>query len=161
MTNPDEMAAVTTEPFSTAVSQFHDLISGCDGMAFLIGAGCSRCAGLPLTKELTDKVLGDVEVDCLSKTILASVRDIFSEAADAHIEDYLSEIVDLLAITDRRAERGVNNAVAVRDAQYTSAELRKASNQIKRAIARAIQVQVTISTHQDFVTSVHRPCESR
>ena len=100
MTNAGEMSAVTTEPFSTAVSQFHDLISGCDGMAFLIGAGCSRCAGLPLTKELTEKVLGDAEVDCLSKNILASVRDIFAEAADAHIEDYLSEIVDLLAITD-------------------------------------------------------------
>ena len=158
MTNAGEMSAVTTEPFSTAVSQFYDLVSGCDGMAFLIGAGCSRCAGLPLTKELTDKVLGNAEVDCTSKNILASVRDIFAESADAHIEDYLSEIVDLLAITDRRAERGVNNnAVAVRDAQYTSAELRKASNQIKRAIASAVQMKVNISTHQDFVTSVHRP----
>ena len=158
MANAGEMSAVTTEPFSTAVSQFQDLISGCDGMAFLIGAGCSMCAGLPLTKELTDKVLGDAEVDCLSKNILASVRDIFSEAADAHIEDYLSEIVDLLAITDRRAERGVNNnAVAVKDAQYTSVDLRKASNQIKRSIARAIQVKVNISTHQAFVASVHRP----
>ena len=109
MTNAGEMSEVTTEPFSKAVSQFHHLISGCDGMAFLIGAGCSRPAGLPLTKELTDKVLDDLEVDCLSKTILASVRDTFSEAPDAHIENYLSEIVDLLAITDRRAERGVNN----------------------------------------------------
>ena len=158
MINAGEMSAVTTEPFSTAVSQFHDLISGCDGIAFLIGAGCSRCAGLPLTKELTEKVLGDADVDRLSKDILASVRDIFAEAADTHIEDYLSEIVDLLAIADRRTERGVNNnAVAMRDAQYTSVQLRKASNQIKRAIATAIQVQVSISTHQDFVTSVHRP----
>ena len=158
MTNKNEMSAVTTEPFSTAVSQLRGLISGCDGMAFLIGAGCSKCAGLPLTKELTEKVLGDTEVDGLSKNILASVRDIFAEAADSHIEDYLSEIVDLLAITDRRVERGVdNNAVAVGDVQYTAADLRKASNQIKRAIASAIQEQVNISTHRDFVASVHRP----
>ena len=158
MTNNGALSAVTAEPFSAAVSQFHDLISGCNGMAFLIGAGCSRCAGLPLTKELTDKVLGDAEVDCRSKKILAAVKAIFAEAIDSHIEDYLSEIVDLLAITDRRAERGVNkNTVVLGDAQYTAEELRKASNQIKRAIAGAIEGKVNISTHQDFVTSVHRP----
>ena len=158
MTSAGDMSAVTAELFSTAVSQFHNLISGCDGMAFLIGAGCSTCAGLPLTKELTEKVLGDAQVDCLSKDILASVRDIFAEAADAHIEDYLSEIVDLLAIADRRAERGINNStVAVSDTQYTAADFRRASDQIKRAIASAIQRTVNISTHRDFVTSVHRP----
>ena len=158
MANTGELSAVTAEPFSAAVSQFHELISGCDGMAFLIGAGCSRCAGLPLTKELTDKVLEDVEMDCLSKKILAAVKVIFSEAIDSHIEDYLSEIVDLLAITDRRAERGVkNNTVALGDTEYTAEQLRTASNQIKRAIAGTIRGQVNISTHQDFVTSVHRP----
>ena len=67
MTNDGALSAVTAEPFSAAVSQLHELISGCNGMAFLIGAGCSRCAGLPLTKELTDMVLGDAEVDCRSK----------------------------------------------------------------------------------------------
>ena len=158
MPNDHEPEEFNTESYSAAVSQFHELISGCDGLAFLIGAGCSKCAGLPLTKELTDKVLDDVEVDCLSKKILGAVKAIFSEATDSHIEDYLSEIVDLLAITDRRAERGVKkNTVPVGDTEYTADQLRKASNQIKRAIARVIGGKVNISTHQDFVTSVHRP----
>ena len=153
-----ELSAVTAEPFSAAVSQLHELISGCDGIAFLIGAGCSRCAGLPLTKELTDKVLNDVAVDCLSKRILAAVKSIFAEATDSHIEDYLSEIVDLLAITDRRAERGVkNNTIAVGDTEYTAEQLRTASNQIKQAIAGTIRGRVNTSTHEDFVNSVHRP----
>lgn len=140
MTNTDELSVVSAEPFSKAVSQFHELINSCDAKAFLIGAGCSKCAGLPLTKELTEKVIADAELDCLSKQVLITIRAIFSGAPDAHIEDYLSEIVDLLAITDRRAERGVEqNTVVVGDASYTAEQLRKASNQIKRAIASTIR----------------------
>ena len=158
MTNTGELSAITTEPFDTAVSQFQDLISGCDGLAFLIGAGCSKCAGLPLIKELTEMVLNDAAVDCRSKQILNAVKDSFAEATDSNIEDYLSEIVDLLAITVRRASRGVNkNTVTIGADQYTAEELRKASNQIKRAVADAIGRERDVSIHQDFVTSVHRP----
>ena len=107
MINSDELSLVISGPFSNAVSQFHELINNRSALAFLIGAGCSKCAGLPLTKELTEKVLANTDLDCTSKKILIAVKGIFAEAAGAHIEDYLSEIVDLLAITDRRAERGV------------------------------------------------------
>ena len=158
MTNTDELSVVSAETFSKAVSQFHELINSCDAKAFLIGAGCSKCAGLPLTKELTEKVIADAELDCLSKQVLITIRAIFSGAPDAHIEDYLSEIVDLLAITDRRAERGVEqNTVVVGDASYTAEQLRKASNQIKRAIASTIEGKISITTHQEFVASVHQP----
>ena len=158
MAYSDDLSLLAKEPFSKAVAQFRDLVNGCDGFSFLIGAGCSRCAGLPLTKELTDKVLADPEIEGASKDILLSVKGIFADAKDAHIEDYLSEIVDLLAITDRRAERGVQeNTIAVGSAQYSAEQLRAASNQIKRAIARAIEGKVNITTHEDFVTSVHQP----
>ena len=158
MINSDELSVLSSEPFSNAVSQFQDLMNNRSALAFLIGAGCSKCAGLPLTKELTEKVLDNGKLDSTSKNILAAVKGIFTEAPDAHIEDYLSEIVDLLAITDRRTDRGVKqNAIAVGDASYTSEELRKASNQIKQAIASAIEVKVSIATHQDFVTAVHQP----
>ena len=158
MTNSDEMSVVTSDQFSDAVSQFRDLVNSCDALAFLIGAGCSKCAGLPLTKELTETVLANAELDCVSKKILVAVETIFADAADAHIEDYLSEIVDLLAITDRRAERGVKQStVVVGDAPYTAEQLRKASNQIKRAIANPIDRKVTTTMHQAFVTSVHQP----
>ena len=133
MTINSELSTIATEPFDTAVSKFQDLISGCDGLAFLMGAGCSKCAGLPLINELTENVLNDPIVDCPSKQILTRVKDSFAQATDSHIEDYLSEIIDLLAITDRRTDRGVNkNTVTIGDAAYTAAELRNASNQIKQ-----------------------------
>ena len=158
MTNNGELSAITADPFSSAVSNFRELISSCDSMAFLIGAGCSKCAGLPLTKELTERVLNDAELDCASKGILVAIKDIFAEASESHIEDYLSEIVDLHAITERRSDRGVKeNTVAIGNAQYTAKELQNASEQIKRAIAKAIEVKVDISMHRDFVTAVHRP----
>ena len=158
MTSSDELSAFSAEKFSKAISQFHELLNSCDAKAFLMGAGCSKCAGLPLTKELTEMVIADDGLDVVSKCILTAIQAIFSEAPDAHIEDYLSEIVDLLAITERRAARGVEqNTVVVGDTQYTAEQLRNASNQIKRAIASAIEVKVTITTHQEFVAAVHQP----
>ena len=158
MINPDEISVLTSEPFSKAVSQFQDLINNRSALAFLIGAGCSKCAGLPLTKELTEKVLDNGKLDSTSKDILTAVKDTFAEAPDAQIEDYLSEIVDLLAITERRARRGVSqNTVVVGDAKYTAEELRKASDQVKRAIGSAIGGRVSIGKHREFVAAVHRP----
>ena len=159
MTNAEELPAIASEPFSDAVSQFKDLISSCDRLTFLMGAGCSKCAGLPLTMELTTKVVEDPQVPPQSKEILTAVEAGFTEASGAQIEDYLSEIVDLLAITVRRAERGVNNnnTVTIGHAQYTAEELQMASSQIKRAIARAIEGTFNLTTHREFVTAVHRP----
>ena len=158
MINPDELSVLTSEPFSKAVSQFQDLMNNRSALAFLIGAGCSKCAGLPLTKELTEKVLDNGKLDSTSKKILVAVKDTFAEAPDAQIEDYLSEIVDLLAITERRARRGVSqNTIVVGDAKYTAEELRKASDQVKRAIGSAIGGRVSIGKHREFVAAVHRP----
>lgn len=158
LTNPEDMALLNSEPFSEALAQFHRLINNRSALAFLIGAGCSKCAGLPLTKELTDKILAHTDLDCISKKVLSDVKTEFAEAADAHIEDYLSEIVDLLAITDRRTERGITeNTVSICDTKYSAYQLRRASDQIKRAIANAISKKVNISLHRDFVASVHQP----
>ena len=158
MSNFDHLPPIFKKPFSNAVLQLRELINGCDGLVFLIGAGCSKCAGLPLTKELTASVLAHSGIDCVSKQILTDVRNVFVEATDAHIEDYLSEIVDLLAITERRAERGVQeNSIAVGNAKYTAEQLRIASDAIKRAIASVLEGKVKITTHQEFVSSVHRP----
>ena len=158
MTVVDELSVVSKEPFSGALARFLGITNSSSALAFLIGAGCSRCAGLPLTNELTSKVLGDDKLDSLSKEILIAVREKFVGGVDANIEDYLSEIVDMLAITERRAERGVEeNTVVVGDASYTAEQLRNASNQIKQAIASAVDRKVSIATHQRFVASVHRP----
>ncbi len=158
MSNSDEMSVLAEEPFSSSVATFAALINNCDALTFLIGAGCSKCAGLPLTKELTSLILTNPDLDSVSKEILNAIEAIFSDAADSHIEDYLSEIVDLLAITDRRSERGVKtNTVVVGSAAYDATQLRNSINQIKQAIAMAISKRVDIATHRNFVASIHRP----
>ena len=158
MPNGEELSVRPAEVLSTAVSQFRELISSSNGLTFLMGAGCSKCAGLPLTMELTQMVAEDALVDDQSKAILEAVKSNFADATNSNIEDYLSEIGDLLAITDRRAERGSNdNKVLVGVTEYTAKELHLASDQIKRAVARAIDDKVDTSTHRDFVAAVHQP----
>ncbi len=158
MTKVNELSVVSKEPFANAIAEFQLITNSSSALAFLIGAGCSRCAGLPLTYELTDKVLEDDKIDRQSKEVLIAVRKEFTGGTDANIEDYLSEIVDMLAITERRAERGVEeNTVVVGNASYTAKQLRNAIIQLKQAIANAIDRQVSIDTHQRFVSSVHRP----
>jgi len=157
VSNSDELAAAKSEPFRIAVSQFQDLFTNCGALTVLLGAGCSSCAGLPLTSELTDTVLACPDLDADSKSILVAVRAIFNQAADAHIEDYLSDIVDLLAITDRRAQRGVpSSTIPVGDSDYEPQQLRTASEQIKRAIARAVEEYTTIDQHRAFISAVHQ-----
>lgn len=74
----------------------------------LLGAGASFCAGLPLTNQLTVRVLASETLSAESKQILNAIQASFDGAnPDSHIEDYLSELVDWLAITARRINRNV------------------------------------------------------
>ncbi len=157
MTTPDDLSVLREKPFSEAVEKFEELLVQ-SGRAFLIGAGCSKCAGLPLTSELTDKVLGSSELDVTSKEILAAVTNLFAGAANANIEDYLSELIDLLAIAERRVDRGaMQKDITLGETSYTVAQLRGAADQIKRAIASVIEKKVSIAIHRAFVAAVHRP----
>ncbi len=158
MTEVNEPFVVSQQEFADALDKFRGIRDSSGALVFLIGAGCSKCAGLPLTNELTDRVLRDDEIDCSSKKILQAVKEEFASGSNANIEDYLSEIVDMLAITQRRAERGVEeNTVVAGNASYSAQQLHIAIIQIKQAIAKAIDKKVSIDTHQKFVTSVHRP----
>jgi hypothetical protein len=157
MTTPDDLSVLREKPFSEAVAKFEDLLVQ-SGRAFLIGAGCSKCAGLPLTYELTDKALGSSELDDTSKAILTAIKDLFAGAVNAHIEDYLSELIDLLAIAERRVARGATQKDIILDAAgYPVAQLRGAADQIKRAIASVIEKEISIEIHRAFVAAVHRP----
>ncbi len=157
MTIPDDLSALGEEPFADAVLKLEELLAQ-SGRAFLIGAGCSKCAGLPLALELTEEALSSDALDGNTKAILAAIRDLFVGAVDANIEDYLSELIDLLAIADRRTSRGATQKdVMLAGTSYGEAQLRTAADQIKRGIAGVIEKKVSIETHQSFVRAVHRP----
>lgn len=157
MTVPDDLSALNEKPFADAVLKFEELLAQ-GTRAFLIGAGCSKCAGLPLTAELTQQALSNDALDDTTKAVLAAIIDLFVGAADANIEDYLSELIDLLAITERRTSRGATQkSVTVGGVSYSEASLRTAADQIKKGIAGVIEKLVSIETHQNFVRAVHRP----
>jgi len=128
---------------------------------FLIGAGCSKIAGLPLMAELSEKVRENADLTARSKQILQCISEQFTEATSPNIEDYLSEIVDHLSIIDRRCNRGVNEpSLSIGDISVSSTELRTALEEIKRGIADSIQNsenEIDISFHRMFVRAIHRP----
>lgn len=157
MTMPDDLSTLNEKPFSDAVSKLEELLAQ-GSRSFLIGAGCSKCAGLPLTAELTEKILSLGSLDAGTKTILSSISALFEGATNANIEDYLSELIDLLAIAERREERGATQRlVPLGGTSYSAEQLRAAADQIKRSIAEIIDKAVSIETHQHFVHAVHRP----
>lgn len=157
MTSPDDLSVLGSKPFSEAVAKFEDLLVQ-NEKAFLIGAGCSRCAGLPLTSELTARVLDSDHLDASGKEMLGAVKSLFAGAASAHIEDFLSELIDLLAIAERRAGRSVTkNSIALGAKEYAAEQLRSAVDQIKLAIAKVIETKVCVDAHRSFVAAIHRP----
>src|SRR5207249_4460799 len=154
---PDDLSILKQPAFQKALDEFEDLMTQ-SSRAFLIGAGCSKCAGLPLTAELTTKSLGSPILDSSTKDILTVVQGQFAGSPDANIEDFLSEIIDVLAIADRRTTRGSSSKeVSFSGKVYTAKQLRNASEQIKKAIADVIDQPVAIETHWDFVKAVHHP----
>jgi hypothetical protein len=157
MSTPDDLSPLKTTPFSSAVNKLEELMTQ-SGRAFLLGAGCSKCAGLPLTAELTGKVVVSNELDASTKEILTAIEGQFAGSKDPNIEDFLSELVDLLAIADRRTLRGATKKeIAPATKAYSATLLRTATEQIKRAIAEVMDQPISIETHWKFVKAVHRP----
>lgn len=157
MATPDDLSPLKDKPFREAVDKLEELMTQ-SGRAFLLGAGCSACAGLPLTTQLTKDALASTILDTASKEILTAIKENFDGALVPNIEDYLSELVDLLAIADRRAVRGASkNGVELGGKTYEAKTLRDAAEQIKHAIAEVIDKKVSIETHWEFVKAVHRP----
>ena len=89
MTASNDTGRSIDEKFSAPISQFRELVSSSDALTFLMGAGCSRCAGMPLTNELTDMVMNSTKVDRKTKEVLAVVKGQFENGVGANIEDYL------------------------------------------------------------------------
>lgn len=154
---PDDLAPLKETVFATALNDLDDLLMQ-SGKAFLLGAGCSKCAGLPLTAELTAKTLASARLDATTKTILTAIEALFAGAKAANIEDYLSELVDLVAIAERRGARGATTSTApLNGVDYSAKQLKDAVDQIKEAIAEVIDIAVNLEVHWKFIQAVHRP----
>ena len=154
---PDDLSPLKEANFAAAFNDFDELLTQSD-KAFLLGAGCSKCAGVPLTAELTAKILKSELLDPTTKKILASIEELFKGAVGANIEDYLSELVDLVAIAERRWARGATkHTAALTGVDYSATTLKDAVDKIKEAIAKVIDVEVDLEVHWKFIQAVHRP----
>lgn len=154
---PDDLSPLKEPAFATALNDFDDLLTQ-SSKAFLIGAGCSKCAGLPLMEELTAKTLVSKKLNATTKTILSAIQGLFAGASAANIEDYLSELVDLVAIAKRRDVRGAKSHTTVLAGDdYTAKQLEDAVDEIKLAIAEVIDVPVSMEVHWKFIQAIHRP----
>ncbi|MBL8447848.1 MAG: SIR2 family protein [Zoogloeaceae bacterium] len=154
---PDDLSLLKKPAFAEALDALDDLLMQ-SGKAFLIGAGCSKCAGLPLMAELTSTTLASAKLSATTKAVLAAIQGLFDGAHAANIEDYLSELVDLVAIAERRGGRGATNHTATLSGEnYTARQLKDAVDEIKAAIADVIDVPVSMDVHWKFIQAVHRP----
>lgn len=157
VTKSDDLSSLKEPAFATALNDLDDLLMQ-SGKAFLIGAGCSKCAGLPLMAELTTKALASGKLSGITKTILSAIQGLFTGANAVNIEDYLSELVDLVAIAERRSVRGAtSHTVPLAGVDYTAKQLKDAVDEIKAAIAEVIDVAVSMDIHWRFIQAIHRP----
>ncbi|KPP95107.1 MAG: phage SIR2-like domain protein [Bacteroidetes bacterium HLUCCA01] len=153
----DDLAPLRVPAFAKALDDLDDLLTQ-NSKAFLIGAGCSKCAGLPLMEELTKKTLASTKLSTTTKSILSVIERLFAGANTANIEDYLSELVDLVAIAERRGIRGATSQMAtLGGVDYTAEKLKDSVDEIKSAIVEVIDVPVSMEVHLKFIQAIHRP----
>lgn len=152
----NDLSVFSSPELNDIVQDMRDLLSQ-SRLAFLLGAGCSKIAGLPLMPELTKTVLAHKVISDETKKLLNKVQELYSGAASATIEDYMSEIVDLLSIAERRTRRGATQSkVSVGDQERDANELQNALDEIKAAVSSVIgDKEVNIASHQQFVKAIH------
>ena len=157
----DGLAALRKEPFAEIVVQLTKLLSQ-SKRAFVIGAGCSKCAGLPLMEELTQKVLDALDKAGKAHAILEGLKNNFDGSVGCTIEDYMSELVDHIAIAERRKLRSATAANAsINATDYSPDDLAGALIEIKNTIATVIgQSEPEISVHRQFVRAIHQVLQS-
>jgi len=170
--NPVEKQVVTSESsgdlsflkqakFADSIKKLEELLSQ-NKRSFLLGAGCSLCAGLPLTSQLTTEVKNDSTLSGATKDLLQVIVTKFSGSTTATIEDFMSELVDLLSIAERREESGTTNTkIDIEGKSYSANQLRDCLKDIKSSIARCIESKkLDISIHREFIRAVHQTLRS-
>jgi len=153
----DDLSFLQVPDFLETVNELERLLTQ-SSRAFLIGAGCSRVAGLPLMLELTKIVTESSSLDPNAKAILEAVGANLKGAKNPTIEDYLSEIVDYLAIATRRELKGADTkSVVIGNNVFTAADMSKSLETIKREIADCLdKTPQKLDMHREFLRAIHR-----
>lgn len=159
--SPSDLSFLKQAKFADSIKKLEELMSQ-NKRSFLLGAGCSSCAGLPLTSQLTAEVKNDSALSVTTKDLLQIVITKFSGSTTATIEDFMSELVDLLSIAERRQESGTTNTkIDIDGKSYGADQLRDCLKDIKSSIARCIESKkLDISMHREFIRAVHQTLRS-
>jgi len=89
--------------------------------------------------QLIEEVMKHESLSNATRTLLEIISDNFSGTESATIEDYMSEIVDLLSITERRTKRDASKSkVKVEDQDKDGEQFQIALDEIKQAILSII-----------------------
>lgn len=115
---------------------------------FLMGAGCSLCAGLPLMTGLTSNVLSKAKGK--TKEILDALKD----EVNGNIEDILSQLGNYIAVASKR--HTINTNIQIANSSFIKEQLVTALHEAKSLIAEEIRGTSISTTHLGFVKAVHK-----
>ena len=87
ISEPDNLDAIWDTRFRDPLNKFLDEFMDHSRRVFLIGAGYSKCAGLPLMEELTKRVRDETASDPITAEILKGIQSDFSGAERSDIEE--------------------------------------------------------------------------
>lgn len=133
-------------------------------VSFLMGAGCSACAGLPFMNELTKQIFKRLDPtktadknEKVAYKLLKEIKASFDGLENVSIEDYLSEIQDIDAILQRQKAKGVAKPVyppnnGKYEVTHTQLLLKKVKETIREILGGPI---TTIKYHRKFCKSIH------
>jgi uncharacterized protein YrrD len=133
-------------------------------VSFLIGAGCSICAGLPIMSKLTNQIYEELIPDKtgnpdekIAYQLLVEMKNRYSGLSNISIEDILSEIQDIDAIMQRQKAKGVSNPTfppdsATYELKHTQILLQKIKERIRDILGEKIK---TIKYHRNFCRAIH------
>jgi len=151
----DDLSVLRQDPFSQAIEELRKLLSQ-PNRAFLLGAGCSKCAGLPLMSELTEDVVRDVGPTGPTGKVLAFLQTEYDGGHGSTVEDYLSDLVDVVAVAARRKHCGVDDPrVDIGGEKYGVSDLEAVADDIKAVMVGLLEpANFDIGTHRQFVSTV-------
>jgi len=153
----DEIKNLFSAPFDGCINEFEQLLHD-RNKVFLLGAGCSKCAGLPLTSELVDKVQEKLSDDGISIKVFNQIIDGFNKCEGVlSIKDYLSELIDHISIAQRKVDKGKKEVtIKISEGEYSIQDLKNVLAEIKAKIFECIDgSEIDISTHRKFIKAVH------